>query len=186
MHGYQYPLKLPSSKHHIQPYDFELLSFRVYFSSSNTMSKFSRNAMCVPCLYIWDLPETRDNLAGTMQVQARAGARPQKKFWRCSLVRFLNTFDLWSGLERKPLKSTLPSPVWQVCCNKRVGDRQCHRLTICFSYLIWQSGTILRRAGLSSRRVWLKSAWWRFARALSDQEGEGKVEGCLQLGVDQG
>ena len=73
-------LKIPSSKHHIQPYDFELLSFRVYFSSSNTMSKFSRNAMCVPCLYIWDLPETRDNLAGTMQVQARAGARPQKSF----------------------------------------------------------------------------------------------------------
>ena len=69
MHGFQYPLKLPSSKHHTHPYDFELLTFRVYWSSSNTMSKFAKNVR----LYIWDLPETRDNLAGTMQVQARAG-----------------------------------------------------------------------------------------------------------------
>ena len=37
-------------------------------------------------------------------------------------------------------------------CALSLLDRQCHRLTICFIYLIWQIVTIVRRAGLSTQR----------------------------------
>ena len=37
-----------------------------------------------------------------------------------------------------------------------VSIRKCQRLTICFFFLIWQSSTIVRRAGLSSQYTWIE------------------------------
>ena len=78
-------------------------------------ASFPEMQMCAPIhlRFAWNKRQFGRNNAGA----GTGWGEATKKFWRCSLVRFLNTFDLWSGLERKPLKWTLPSPVWQVCSN---------------------------------------------------------------------
>ena len=55
----------------------------------------------------------------------------------------------------------------------RVLCRQCHRLTICFYIWFDKSGTIMRRAGLSSLLVW--SEPWGFEKRC--------MESCIKIQI---
>ena len=132
-------------------------------SSSASVGKNPRQSLCIykNLVFIWKGLCSGSTFDGRMIEWPNANCsqiyrlhklcmhRPQTQIWIVSIhIKALQRKPISRQFNSNNLREFPRSKLWLKLT--QLEPRQCHRLTICFLHLIWQSGTIVRRPGLST------------------------------------